>query len=579
MTDRDRKLSAPLPSGLRKDSLAMPVVRETRRLSLSILGAKMGRYKPLLRRRCSQPVSNNVRSFTTMRAHSVTSETTLTLPRLDVFNDTRTHIVKELYDTEANYVANLKHMVQKYMRPLKQPIECTLIEPGLVDDIFFKIPEILGHHELFYAALHSRMDNWDSRQKIGDIILNNFTKQSVIDTYTTFINNWKYAKTAITHARTKPAFAKYYDRCSREHKNKLTLEALLIMPVQRIPRYELLLKELLKHTSVEHPDHNLLIRAQKEIHELAIKINHVEQEATMCEQMQQRLREIEAIVDGLDDLVSVDRTFFCHDLVTVAGRSGKKERCLFLMSDQIIVTSVKRKSSGGLRKAGSFVSSPNTDFLDNNKFKLLMKISLEDVEIGRNTLPLLNRAQNELSSAQEDLKILDKITDLAKLLSVENSSLKGTVSDMQTAMRTCLMEKQDEMANDPVLTSLDLLVTTEEGIETFAIRFHNAEKRAAWEITFNNAKSALRTSLARKPPPDFVKSLVMQKTRAGLHFSCATPTMGRNDSGYQNVWVCNSDGYIGQLCVVNVRPEPELESCNAVANSKIRAICPVPVAK
>lgn len=59
------------------------------------------------------------------------------------------------------------------MRPLKQPIECTLIEPGLVDDIFFKIPEILGHHELFYAALHSRMDNWDSRQKIGDIILNN----------------------------------------------------------------------------------------------------------------------------------------------------------------------------------------------------------------------------------------------------------------------------------------------------------------------------------------------------------------------------------------------------------------------
>lgn len=53
---------------------------------------------------------------------------------------------------------------------------------------------------------------------------------------------------------------------------------------------------------MEHPDHNLLVRAQKEIHELAIKINHVEQEASMCEQMQQRLREIEAIVDGLDDV-------------------------------------------------------------------------------------------------------------------------------------------------------------------------------------------------------------------------------------------------------------------------------------
>lgn len=29
---------------------------------------------------------------------------------------------------------------------------------------------------------------------------------------------------------------------SREHRNKLTLDALLIMPVQRIPRYELLIK-------------------------------------------------------------------------------------------------------------------------------------------------------------------------------------------------------------------------------------------------------------------------------------------------------------------------------------------------
>lgn len=88
MSERERKLSAQTPPGARKESLAMPPqVRETRRLSLSILGAKMGRYKPLLRRRSSQPVSNNnSRNFTAFRAHSVTSETTLTLPRLDVLN-------------------------------------------------------------------------------------------------------------------------------------------------------------------------------------------------------------------------------------------------------------------------------------------------------------------------------------------------------------------------------------------------------------------------------------------------------------------------------------------------------------
>ncbi len=39
-----------------------------------------------------------------------------------------------------------------------------------------------------------------------------FAKQSVIDTYTAFINNWKNAKQAIRIAsQTKPSFAKYLE--------------------------------------------------------------------------------------------------------------------------------------------------------------------------------------------------------------------------------------------------------------------------------------------------------------------------------------------------------------------------------
>ncbi len=55
--------------------------------------------------------------------------------------------------------------------------------------------------------------------------------------------------------------------------------------------------------------------------------------------------------------------------------------------------------------------------------------------------------------------------------------------------------------------------------------------------------------------------------------------MGRNEHGFQDVWVSNSDGYVGQLCVVGLSPEPDLGSANAIANSTIRCICAVPVAK
>ena len=90
------------------------------------------------------------------------------------------------------------------------------------------------------------------------------------------------------------------------------------MPVQRIPRYELLVKELLKHTPVEHGDYPLLVRAQREIHELATKIDAVEQQQGASEQMLQRLRELEAIIDGRDDLVVDKRQLHRYDVVSVA---------------------------------------------------------------------------------------------------------------------------------------------------------------------------------------------------------------------------------------------------------------------
>lgn len=39
------------------------------------------------------------------------------------------------------------------MRPLRQPLECTLIDPGLIDKIFYKVPEILIHHQVYSGPI------------------------------------------------------------------------------------------------------------------------------------------------------------------------------------------------------------------------------------------------------------------------------------------------------------------------------------------------------------------------------------------------------------------------------------------
>lgn len=55
------------------------------------------------------------------------------------------------------------------------------------------------------------------------------------------------------------------------------------------------------------------------------------------------------------------------------------------------------------------------------------------------------------------------------------------------------------------------------------------------------------SSSDRRPPPEFLFPLPIRKTRAGLQFTCASSSLGSNQYGFRDVWVCNSDGYVGQV--------------------------------
>ena len=55
--------------------------------------------------------------------------------------------------------------------------------------------------------------------------------------------------------------------------SSLTLESFLIMPVQRVPRYLLLLQDMLKYTREGHPDYIPLQKSINTIREQLTKIN------------------------------------------------------------------------------------------------------------------------------------------------------------------------------------------------------------------------------------------------------------------------------------------------------------------
>lgn len=67
----------------------------------------------------------------------------------------------------------------------------------------------------------------------------------------------------------------YLSHCAEnvEACNKMWLEDHMITPIQRIPRYILLLTDLMKHTHETHPDHQLLAQCVVSMKAIARHIN------------------------------------------------------------------------------------------------------------------------------------------------------------------------------------------------------------------------------------------------------------------------------------------------------------------
>ncbi|XP_063807274.1 rho guanine nucleotide exchange factor 17 isoform X2 [Pseudophryne corroboree] len=492
--------------------------------------------------------------------------------------DMRKHVFLTLLDTEQSYVESLRTLMEGYMKPLKHPENSVLCDPSLVDEIFDQIPELLEHHEQFLEQVHYCVQNWLEIQTVGDILVESFSKEILVTIYSAYIDNFLNAKDAVRVAKeARPAFMKFLEQCTRENKEKQGLADLMIKPVQRIPRYELIVKDLLKHTPEEHPDHLCLLDAQRNIKQLAERINKGVRSAEEAERDTRILQEIEAHIEGMEDLQVPFRRFVRQEMVVeVKAVGGKKDRSLFLFTDLLIYTTLKRKS-GSLRRNSINLYTAASVIDIASKYKLLWKLPLEDVDIVKGTSQASNRdsIQKTISRLDEDLSTMGQISKLSETLSFPHQSLDDVLKDMMASVHRELAEKQSlsfTMSFPP--NKVELTTTKADGTESFIFEFSNPDARHHFEQAFEDAKKKLATSKNRLDP-EFLKAIPIMKTRSGMQFSCASPSHSSSDNVHE-VWVCNSDGYVGQVCLLSIRNEPTVEACIAVCSARILCIASVP---
>ena len=134
----------------------------------------------------------------------------------------------------------------------------------------------------------------------------------------------------------------------------------------------------MKYTTPEHPDYDSLERAMQEIKTLADRMNKGEVEADQAEKDIEKLRDIEHTIEGISDLVTNTRKFIRQDLVAEnKGSITKKDRCLFLFSNLLVCTTVRRKNNV-LRRNSLFNGQSTPEF---NRYKFVWKLPLENIEV------------------------------------------------------------------------------------------------------------------------------------------------------------------------------------------------------
>ncbi|XP_008992602.1 FYVE, RhoGEF and PH domain-containing protein 2 isoform X2 [Callithrix jacchus] len=257
-----------------------------------------------------------------------------TLPGLGT-QDPEKKIVQELLETEQAYVARLHLLDQVFFQELLRAARSSKAFPeDVVRVIFSNISSIYQFHSQFFLPeLQRRLDDWTATPRIGDVIqkLAPFLKM-----YSEYVKNFERAAELLaTWTDKSPLFQEVLARIqSSEASGSLTLQHHMLEPVQRIPRYELLLKEYVQKLPAQAPDRP---DAQKALDMIFSAAQHSNAAITEMERLQD-LWEVYQRLGLEDDIVDPSNTLLREGPVLKISfrRSDPLERYLFLFNNMLL---------------------------------------------------------------------------------------------------------------------------------------------------------------------------------------------------------------------------------------------------
>ena len=275
----------------------------------------------------------------------------------------RKRVATELFTTEESYCTSMDTMCEKVVRPLLElarssssssssTSESSAQKPLTEDEvaaIFRNAFQLRDDHAAFLERLRARFAAWsDETTTLGDLFL---AQLPVFEHYRAYLAGYAASACALhyltQHNLPTKTLVEHFE-IEQYAINKLNVPSFLVMPVQRLPRYVLLLSDLKKYTPPGHPDgaflEELLPRLQRTIADLNSTIDP-QREANMAANVAIAER---IAGDDADAVVRGEKTLWLEGAVKQVASSASRKKLArkghcFLFDTAIVVCALTGK--------------------------------------------------------------------------------------------------------------------------------------------------------------------------------------------------------------------------------------------
>ncbi|KAI9022188.1 hypothetical protein CLU79DRAFT_751554 [Phycomyces nitens] len=251
----------------------------------------------------------------------------------------RQEAIYELITTERGYLRDLQMIINVFYADSGK-----YLTQEELDVVFSNIDDLLLCNTALFSDLETRQrDGAGVVGSIGDVFLKHAES---LKCYSTYCRNQSFASRFLQKKREEDQWFEVFLKTARTRTEcrSLDLSHFLLEPMQRITRYPLLLRQILKSTPKKHPDYGLMRSALVE----AEKVLEVVNEETRRYENRQKIDELSRILDmeGYGRLDVWGREFVMEGILYKA-KSGRKLHAYLFNDIMILAEPLKSLSPKG----------------------------------------------------------------------------------------------------------------------------------------------------------------------------------------------------------------------------------------